>query len=863
MARFISRFIGPSRLGKSSTHDTLLPQSSEPLLQEIEDTGLDPYDSHASHLAIPFVCQNMTVCASKDCPTALDFAEWPSRQGWTWTSNTSLDTVAAQMQSWMFFGLMAVAFDEVIDLEPFLLQDVQQGTLIDFNFVAAYIVSRSVDEGDLFNEDKQKLRKRFGEKISVCLDSTAAHRQGRSEFLEVAIMFMNDQIIPYLHNIDSEQASCLWSNPLHAVIFACDMLVDLIIGDYFLSAGTEYTQQFGYLDKLLYRDLDDFWGQWLGPQWGSYTTKKRPPRIHLHHLRRCFVAEVSVASNSVRKKGRCCSLAARLRPSSFAWYRMLSLPAVKTSRPHNNCTRTSCQHMAVDRLTYRPLHTTNCEGCGLVEMQMNQIVKIIAEDAIPLIKCRRNKAGGTEFSMVKGSLNSEYTAISHVWAGGLGNFQNNALPSCQMVALIKTVAEVPSDRLFPRLGSLDKYGPWGWTKESFSMLWRSLLQRGDIYLWIDTLCIPVSDKHYRAKAIDTMAQIYAGANQVLVLDPELEQLTADAVSDPRTLALHIQMSPWMSRSWPMQEGAVSTRVCFKVEGSAMLIGESQQTLLLPVLHSRYFTNKSHVIEPSFARIWNGLRSRSTTEQEDLHAIFAVLLNLSAGEVLALDVNDRMKAIMAAQKTLPLTILYEKNEGSGINPTDESWCPAFPRVDATSHYLSQRHGLLQVEDEGFVLGDVLKRNVALVVMEALPLDRTFVVAPQENAERYLLRTESRLTVEDEKSTVPMLKTLLLLTKVCISGTSGYQGSAFSLDDADNTETRLHLQCTFTWSFVALDISQKDTVKAWKFTDMYPLGEDQRLVIPAGMAHLHIFITDRLYQLTLHRYKGLAEAEVVAS
>ena len=73
--------------------------------------------------------------------------------------------------------------------------------------------------------------------------------------------------------------------------------------------------------------------------------------------------------------------------------------------------------------------------------------------------------------------------------------------------------------------------------------WTSTLKHRPILFWLDTLCIPVAKEHIpqRLKAIESMAQLYAGARKVLVLDPYLQLLPSESFGDNRTsLAMYIK-----------------------------------------------------------------------------------------------------------------------------------------------------------------------------------------------------------------------------------------------------------------------------------------------------------------------------------
>jgi hypothetical protein len=61
----------------------------------------------------------------------------------------------------------------------------------------------------------------------------------------------------------------------------------------------------------------------------------------------------------------------------------------------------------------------------------------------PLIQLEEGNEGGIQIKIVKGDLQSDFTAISHVWAGGLGNQNLNAMYQCQLRYLFESVIGQP------------------------------------------------------------------------------------------------------------------------------------------------------------------------------------------------------------------------------------------------------------------------------------------------------------------------------------------------------------------------------------------------------------------------------------
>ncbi|KAL9633202.1 MAG: hypothetical protein Q9204_003489 [Flavoplaca sp. TL-2023a] len=74
---------------------------------------------------------------------------------------------------------------------------------------------------------------------------------------------------------------------------------------------------------------------------------------------------------------------------------------------------------------------------------------------------------------------------------------------------------------------------------------------------MDTLCIPFqSDTATRRKAIAQMNLTYAGADNVLVLDPMLRSIPRKTVCKLQ-LRLQVACSIWMSRCWTFQEACLA------------------------------------------------------------------------------------------------------------------------------------------------------------------------------------------------------------------------------------------------------------------------------------------------------------------
>lgn len=114
---------------------------------------------------------------------------------------------------------------------------------------------------------------------------------------------------------------------------------------------------------------------------------------------------------------------------------------------------------------------------------------------------------------------TQYIAISHVWADGLGNAQRNTLRECQV------------SYLYHRLKSF---------QDSSNRANRDLL------IWIDTLCCRIEPPDVKTEALALMRETYAETEHMLVLDAELEQ-TDYASLDYLGILARVSTSTWIRR----------------------------------------------------------------------------------------------------------------------------------------------------------------------------------------------------------------------------------------------------------------------------------------------------------------------------
>ena len=119
---------------------------------------------------------------------------------------------------------------------------------------------------------------------------------------------------------------------------------------------------------------------------------------------------------------------------------------------HTQCTaHETCIAYNTNPLTYTTQHTTSDCTCRMVSVPYDKLISIARRGRVPLVAIESFATGWTPKLRIKArSRTSEYVAISHVWADGLGNPRENGLPACQIERLrhsLRAVQEVHQVRI--------------------------------------------------------------------------------------------------------------------------------------------------------------------------------------------------------------------------------------------------------------------------------------------------------------------------------------------------------------------------------------------------------------------------------
>lgn len=110
---------------------------------------------------------------------------------------------------------------------------------------------------------------------------------------------------------------------------------------------------------------------------------------------------------------------------------------------HTRCAgHPACIAYNTNPATYKTRHTTERCTCPTVFTPYHDLISILRQGEIPLISIETSGPDTNRAYKLKAhqrSKDSEYIAVSHVWADGLGNPNGNGLPLCQIKRLSATL----------------------------------------------------------------------------------------------------------------------------------------------------------------------------------------------------------------------------------------------------------------------------------------------------------------------------------------------------------------------------------------------------------------------------------------
>ena len=199
---------------------------------------------------------------------------------------------------------------------------------------------------------------------------------------------------------------------------------------------------------------------------------------------------------------------------------------------HQRCNDKQCLAYQNDLPTYQTKHITGCD-CEQFSIDTTRLTEILESGSLPLLRIQKgDRLNELSVELVPSKSTSPYIALSHVWADGLGNPYQNALPRCQLDFLHQTI------------------------NSYYAIVNPHAVQ--EILLWCDTLCCPVEPGKAKNMALAQMKITYLKATRVLVLDASIRTYDFKTM-DADEACIRILNSGWTRRLWTLQEGALPAK----------------------------------------------------------------------------------------------------------------------------------------------------------------------------------------------------------------------------------------------------------------------------------------------------------------
>jgi hypothetical protein len=477
-------------------------------------------------------------------------------------------------------------------------------------------------------------------------------------------------------------------------------------------------------------------------------------------------------------------------PCLFEYARLFRDRPSFIRQDHSGCEANNCAVANVDTSTYKTRHNDMfCKGehdCEIMIPDMEILRAKLENGKIPVVSFTENQGLAT-----LGNDDGPYVAISHVWADGMGSTAEKGIPIC----VVKFLAEAAT--------------------ASFNSTHDT--EVATIPFWIDSLCIP-SQTDLRRKAIGRMAETYASAAAVAVIDASMLHLS---VSDPVQEQLFVlYVSTWVQRLWTLQEALLCRQLLFRVRDGLIdfryfftdevlasrlsdpvvskLLGWFGQMMRAPIIRSVQAASSVplELPPPSLDDVALHLAKRTSSRQADETLAIAGLFGQDASEYVPLDADQRMAKFLSEYNggQVPYDILFL--DGPKLPVESYTWAPrSFMKRQMNLELKGTYEGAMSVVTQDGLLG----RYFCLILKdewsgEGPPKEYRLKV----NENEYLVVLFSRSVDEQEEGEEVQGYTVLVLPRPVEKGeellAAGARllGSMVAGEDGDNV-LMLELEC----------------------------------------------------------------------
>ena len=395
----------------------------------------------------------------------LGFESFPTRMEYRPQDPASQQTRASYIQGWLYFGFLREVFGESLQVSDFIRQR-SSDSLRTVPYQWLLTTAKLPDYFERHPELNRRILQYFNRLKIV-------PRLGQ------LLTFVVDQCNQFDH------AQCRDDKMSPEVLLSLRILV----------------QTFDSYDKC-YRYL---------PR-GSHI----PNTTYLHN----YLSTRAIQQHMLRQTSVWCPHQVQYLLKTFTYHVLVYLAEIKRDVAewvdHSHCLEEGrCIAYNIDNKTFQGRHVEKCSGCSQVEAPVEEMMSILEDGDIPLLRCHREagKPKAMSLSYIRLSSSTPYTAISHLWSDGLATPSRNSLPKCQLQRLCEKIQAAESyeykKSCFKRI--VAKMRP-------------SLATTDPILLWLDVYCVPSPtssinfqrNERLKAAAIGRMIPTHALARRTLV-----------------------------------------------------------------------------------------------------------------------------------------------------------------------------------------------------------------------------------------------------------------------------------------------------------------------------------------------------------
>ena len=333
-----------------------------------------PQNATLPPLKIPYLCEDV------ERYDGLGLRDFPLRKGWTTTSPSApwSRQYVARAQSWFYFGLLKELLGHYFDRKDFVDLSVDGGQYVTTHRLPALLKDQCQEMSRLYTVMASLGFRDISERGLL---------RGRpyvrlDERLRNALQLAEQQS----HRLDAgDSLAC-------AIVFSI---------------------------KILIWSIQNALGTYLPSRTEINSFSPRPSRL---------------LKARMLEGGKChywTEIYNRNYSTAMIYYLAVT-PSMDEHVEHKGCPAEQCIAYDIDSEQYTTRHVNNDCHCSMTAPDLQMVTSIIENDGVPLICFKELSSGRLALDVIQAKYGQHYTAISHVWSGGLGNPSSNSLPQCQL-----------------------------------------------------------------------------------------------------------------------------------------------------------------------------------------------------------------------------------------------------------------------------------------------------------------------------------------------------------------------------------------------------------------------------------------------